>query len=117
MVLLDELGHPGYRGLATSSKAALVAEELFFCTHVPKIPPAWAECISQPSGYSHHEAQAFLAQYTIKITDRRVLFVTVLSRLGQTRAFACSHGCPRGNNETRPTVHSVFMIHINGDIV
>lgn len=111
---LDGLGHPGCHGLATSSEAALVAEELFFCTHVPKIPPAWAECISQPSGYNHHEAQAFLAQYTIKPTGnwrRDNPFET------QTDARLCLfHDWNRGNDETRPKLHGLFVIHINGNI-
>lgn len=71
---LDELGHPGYLGLATWSEASLVAEKLLFCTHVPKIPPAWAELyITRHSGYHNHKAQAFLAQYTIKLTGNLVL--------------------------------------------
>lgn len=58
---LNELGHPGHHGLATWSEAALVAEELLFCTHVPKISPAWAELyITQHSGHHNHEAQASL---------------------------------------------------------
>lgn len=69
------------------ARALLLPRSFFFCTHVPKIPPARAECISQPSGYNHHEAQAFLAQYTIKPTgDWRCEHP-----LGpeQARAFAC----------------------------
>lgn len=70
---LDEVGHPGERGVATWSEAALVAEELLFCTRVPKIPPAWAELyITQHGGYHNHEAQAFLAQNTIKLTGTLV---------------------------------------------
>lgn len=38
-----------------------------------RYPRRGLNCISQPSGYHNHEAQAFLAQYTIKPTRRMVL--------------------------------------------
>lgn len=111
VVPVDGLGHPGYHGLATSSEAALVAEELFFCTLVPKIPPAWAECISQPSGYYHHEAQSFLAQYTIKPTGDWCCYHAFETRTG-ARAPSSPHGWPRGITETRPKLHGLLVIHV-----
>lgn len=114
VVPLDGLGHPGCHGLATRAASLDVAEELF-CTHVPKIPPAWAECISQPSGYNHHEAQAFLAQYTIKPTGK---WCRDNSLETQTDArLYLIHDWNRGTDETRPKLHGLFVIHINGNIV
>lgn len=101
VVLLDELGHPGYRGLATSSKAALVAEELFFRTHVPKIPPARANVYHNPVATSHHEAQAFLEQYTIKPTSNWCCDHPL--ETGTDARLCLLHGWPRGNNEAPKT--------------
>lgn len=85
VVALDRHGHRGYRGPATSSENALVAEELFFCTHVPKIPPAWAELYITTQWLQPPRGSSFSCTIYYQ-TGRQYRVVTILSRRIQTRA-------------------------------